>query len=285
MRRRTLRRDAAGGPGTTPTEPRGAQEARWRRRVRACGVVAVVLAVVAAVGVVAERRRAGAAWEAARQPVVEPARRAGDIEVPTIRWSNGRPDHGRWADDPWVQAVREFAVLWPVAELRADLAGSAQLREYVSADYLDVLQGELEAVLASEDREGKGFDVYYPGPRPFEVIDVMETRDGATVRTCAPRVVGGFADATLSLEERMAATRGLVIDWLLEQDAEGRRVLTGSQGGRYLGSSACEISDVRVALFEPMPVPAVDPRWGEESERLDMSGSSIHRGVSPAVDR
>lgn len=222
-----------------------------RLRVRGVGsrrrwvaVVAVVVVVVAVWGlIVLDHRRA--TWGEAHLAVRQPARE-GDPAIPVIDWPNGLPDHGRWADDPWVQTLREFQTARAVARNTGQVSDRADLQRLASQKFLDkeqlVADNQREYVDDNPDSDTRV--LYYPGPRPFEVLDVTETESGAEVSVCTPN---SFGDLDEPAREQMVGITGRVYRWYLKRVDDGRIVAAVSMLG------PCEVSDVHYGLFDPQP--------------------------------
>lgn len=223
-----------------------------RLRVRGAGsrrrwvaVVAVVVVVGAVWGlIVLDHRRA--AWGEAHLAVRQPARE-GDPAIPAIDWPNGLPDHGRWADDPWVQTLREFQTARAVARNTGQVSDRADLQRLASQRFLDKEQYAVdnERAYVDENPDSDTRVRYYPGPRPFEVLDVTETESGAEVSVCTPN---SFGDLDKRAREQMVGTAGYVYKWYLKRAGDGRIVVTAVS---MLGP--CEVSDVHYGLFDPQP--------------------------------
>lgn len=264
-------------------ERRAAFERRRRRRwLRVWSVVGVLGVVAGSVwGVVDVRARA--AHEAASRPVRWEAR-AGDPAIPAVVWPQGVPEHGEWADDPWVQALRELHLVNAVAFNSGRVEGRADLLLLATRERVDNLQG----YLGGGRMQGSlgGLVPVYPGPRPFEVLDVVphEGGDGADVLVCT--IVGLSWHEDDVPEEVMGDTAGRRKIWEMVRGEDGHIRNAGIQSGDFSGQPQdCTISDVHYGLFDPQPVRLAELPTSDETEPAEVDSGLGLEDVESREDR
>lgn len=140
---------------------------RWRAVERRRRWVWSAVGVLVVVG--------GAAWGVSQS--VRQEAREGDPPIPAVVWPRGLPDHGVWADDPWVQALREFSLVHAAAFNSGRIEGRADLLGLATPDRLGVHQRAMEGG-RSQAESGSDDVPVYPGPVPFEVLCVVPNEDG-----------------------------------------------------------------------------------------------------------
>lgn len=106
-----------------------------RRRARWLAVGTVAGGVVVVLGVV--QLRDHVAHEALSVPVRHEARE-GDPRVPAVVWPRGLSDHGAWADDPWVDALREYRLVLAAAGNSGRVAGRGDLLRVAVPEVVDI---------------------------------------------------------------------------------------------------------------------------------------------------
>lgn len=251
------------GSGCSLAERRRAHERRRRSRWLALGAVAGAAAV--ALGVVQLRERV--AHEALSVPVRHEARE-GDPQVPAVVWPRGLPDHGRWTGDPWVDALREYHMVWPAAWNSGRVAGRGDLLRVAVPEIVDQDQRFLD-VYSRASRLSDDIPAYF-GPVPFEVLEVDVNDDGvrAAVLVCTFDVMS--MDESDDPESIQARVDGEKIVWEMVRGEDGRNRVWGSYGkGRTADQRACTISDPHYGLFDPVPTRLIAPLpdvWSPEAE-------------------
>lgn len=207
------------------------------------------------------------AHEALSAPVRQEPRE-GDPRVPAVVWPRGLPDHGAWADDPWVDALREYRRVLAAAWNSGRVAGRGDLLRVAVPEVVDQRQRALD-VYSWESRSSDDIPVYF-GPIPFEVLEVDVNDDGmgAAVLVCT------FDARSADERDDPAAVQGRVDGektvWEMVRGEDGRIRVWGSYGeGRTADQRACTISDQHYGLFDPVPTRLIAPLpdvWSLEAE-------------------
>jgi hypothetical protein len=244
-------------------ERRRTHERRRRARWLALGAVAGAVAVV--LGVVQLRDRA--AHEALSVPVRHEAR-AGDPQVPAVVWPRGLPDHGAWADDPWVEALREYHLVWPTAWNSGRVSGRADLLQAAVPEVVDQDQRFLD-VYSWASRSSDQIPVSF-GPIPFEVLEVDVNDDGTGAAVLVCTFDARSADESDDPEAVQSRVDGEKTVWVMVRGQDGRIRVWGSYTeGRTADQRACTISDQHYGLFDPVPTRLIAPLpddWSPEAE-------------------
>lgn len=253
------------------SQRRAALEKRRRRRWLRVWSVVGVLALAGAVWGWRERV-AVEAWHATS---VRVEARSGDLESPAVVWPRGLPDHGRWQDDPWVAAMREFEVVYAAAYNTGRLNGRADLLDVLAPwgitveDGLDQWQDDLTREWERALDEGREIPVM-PGPAVFEVLDVVVDASGgsAVVEACADMVVSWISAD--SPEQIMSGAQGRRVEWDLVRATDDRIRYVGPSWG-----SSCEFSDPHYGVFDPQPVRPTEVPVVERWQRPQSEGRSV----------
>lgn len=196
--------------------------------------------------------------------------REGDPPIPAVVWPRGLPDHGEWADDPWVQALREFSLVHAAAFNSGRIEGRADLLRLATPDRVDEHQSAMVGWRSQAESFGNDMPVY-PGPVPFEVLDVVPNGDGDGVDVSVCTFTGLIWDEEDSPDEVMGDTQGYRRVWEMIRGEDGhiRYVNAHSDRGRSGADQDCTISDVHYGLFDPQPVRLVElptDEWTEPAE-------------------
>ena len=169
------------------------------------------------------------------------------LVVPEVRWPQGEPS-GELESDPWVQAAREYEVLFAAAWNAHDWSDPA---------LLDVVSGSIVGRTASGQRDALDQGRYFTlvGPMPFEPLSVEETGpDKAEVVVCA-YATWSLASGQVAPASPVAFERG----YYLERDESGQvRVMT-----TYRTESECDVDSISPGFFDPAPEP-VDGLDGDD---------------------
>lgn len=257
------------GPGSRPeaslSDRRREYECNRRRRWwRAAAVVGAVSVAAGAVSGVVELH-ARAAHDAVSQLVRQEAR-MGDPAVPAVVWPRGYPDHGRWVDDPWVRALREFHLLEAAAFNSGRIEGRADLLRLAEPDRVDQGQDFLRDAW-SRLSESDDPPVYF-GPAPFEVLDVIPDGEGDRAEVLVCMFIPLSVDEGDSPDEVLGRTAGYRRVWQMVRGQDGHiRYFTHHRDpDRAWGDQGCEISDVHYGRFDPVPtrleeLPTDDRTW------------------------
>jgi hypothetical protein len=172
--------------------------------------------------------------------------------APDVLWPNGLPDDGRWADDEWVAAYRQFELL---------VAVGMYMRDYSDPGFVALVGGEFapEFDVSVVSDEGRGFE-YFPGPAPSIVLGVDEDGDQAVVSVC--RVKGwGYGSDEDFRNSPVGQVKGQRAEITVQRDGDH---LIIAKREYWLG--LCDLEGVRVGEFDP------PPPYGEPFDYLSILG-------------
>ncbi|WP_448060545.1 hypothetical protein [Cellulomonas hominis] len=208
---------------------------------------------------------------------------------PAVVWPHGEPDDGKWAEDPWVQAVRTFDRAYAGAFYLNDFTltrfhgtGNDYDLDAFAADRSNVALG----AWTTRARDGTRVILdtpdpleYYPGPEPGYVLDVETYKtDGgqqrATVYTCG--IDRWVAAAPADVPRDAAGQQPTIWTYDLRRVNDAQiQVRPGGSVSHRDGKNAAELCDtsrVRLGFFDPPPL------YGEPVlpwEVLDSNGQPI----------
>jgi hypothetical protein len=173
--------------------------------------------------------------------------------APDVLWPNGLPDDGRWADDEWVAAYRQFEVLEAVADY---------MHDYSDPGFVALVGGEYRPSfdLSVVSDEGRGYK-YFPGPVPSVVLGVDEDGDQAVVSVC--RLRGGAYSSDEDFQDRppLGQVKGQRADFTVRSEGEAL-VITK----REYSLGLCDLDGAREGEFDP------PPPYGEPFDYLSILG-------------
>jgi hypothetical protein len=225
------------------------------------------VAGAAAVALGVMQFREHVAHEALSAPVRQEPRE-GDPQVPAVVWPRGLPDHGAWADDPWVDALREYHLVFPAAWNSGVVAGRRDLLRAAVPDIVDQAQGSLD-MYSRATWSGDDIPVYF-GPIPFEVLEVDVNDDGMRAALLVCSFDSSSTDESDGAESIQGRVQGELADWRMVRGADGRIRVWGSyEKERTVARRACTISDQHYGLFDPVPTRLIAPLpdvWSLEAE-------------------
>ncbi|WP_448061660.1 hypothetical protein [Cellulomonas hominis] len=195
--------------------------------------------------------------------------------TPAVVWPHGEPDDGKWAENPWVRAVRVFDRAYASAFYLNDFTltrfhgtGIDYDIDRTAADRSDVVRSAWTT--GARDGTRVVLDTpdpleYYPGPKPFYVLDVdtYESASGqeqATVYGCG--IEGWVVADPQDVPHDPTQQDPKIWEYRLRRVNNTQiQVDPNGSASRHDGKAAtqlCDTSRVRLGFFDPAP-PYVRP--------------------------